>query len=277
MNIIKFSVVLIVQFVGAITYAQFQGTAVYQTKTTLDVKLDERQFSPEQRKRIEERMKNNLEKVYELHFNSNESLYKEEESLDQPNQGGGRRFIGFGGGEMYKNTMEKRYSKVEDLMGKTFLVKDSLETLDWQYHDESKIIGQHLCLKATAIKKVPIREEFRFGRGRQLEEQNEEPKDSIREVEIVAWYTLEIPVNHGPDTYWGLPGLILELHADRTQMVCTKITISTKAHKELKEPKKGQEVNQQEFEEIRKSKIEEQREIYGNERRGGGPGGRIGG
>jgi GLPGLI family protein len=33
------------------------------------------------------------------------------------------------------------------------------------------------------------------------------PKD----VTITAWYT-EIQVNQGPENYWGLPGLILEIN-----------------------------------------------------------------
>ena len=45
-------------------------------------------------------------------------------------------------------------------------------------------------------------------------------------TEIEAWYTPEVPVRHGPSEYWGLPGLILELSAGQTTMLCTKVVIN---------------------------------------------------
>lgn len=261
-------ILAIVLLSSTISFAQIQGKAVYQTKTTMELNLDESQYTPEQRKRIEERMKNRLEKVYALDFNAYESVYQEEDQLEQPDKNNGRmRFGGFSSGEHYKNTKAKTYSKEEDLMGKEFLIKDSLLVFDWEFLDESKMIGQHLCLKAVAKRKVPNVENFRFGRGRQANTAEEKPKDSLKEIEVVAWYALDIPVNHGPGEYWGLPGLILELNADKTQIVCTQITINPKKGKEIKAPKKGKEVSQKEFNSIRREKMEEMREIYGNNRR----------
>lgn len=261
-------ILAIVLLSSTISFAQIQGKAVYQTKTTMELNLDESQYTPEQRKRIEERMKNRLEKVYALDFNAYESVYQEEDQLEQPDKNNGRmRFGGFSSGEHYKNTKAKTYSKEEDLMGKEFLIKDSLLVFDWEFLDESKMIGQHLCLKAIAKRKVPNIENFRFGRGRQANTVEEKPKDSLKEIEVVAWYALDIPVNHGPGEYWGLPGLILELNADKTQIVCTQITINPKKGKEIKAPKKGKEVSQKEFNSIRREKMEEMREIYGNNRR----------
>lgn len=249
--------------------AQIQGKAVYQTKTTIELNLDESQFTPEQRKRIEERMKNRLEKVFELDFNAYESIYQEEEQLEQPsNQNSGRmRFGGFGSGKHYKNSKTKTYSKEENLMGKEFLIKDSLTVFEWEFLDDSKVIGQHLCFKAKTKRLVPNVEMFRFGRRGNQQEEDKTERDSLKEIEIVAWYTPEIPVSHGPSDYWGLPGLILELNTDNTQMVCTQIKINPKDKKEIKEPKKGEVVNQEEFVIIRNEKMEEMREVYGNRRR----------
>ncbi len=38
----------------------------------------------------------------------------------------------------------------------------------------------------------------------------------MRDVEVVAWFTPEIPVSSGPSWYQGLPGLILEVSDDDT-------------------------------------------------------------
>ena len=63
---------------------------------------------------------------------------------------------------------------------------------------------------------------------------------------ITAWYTPQIPVSTGPDTYYGLPGLILELNAGRTTMLCTEVAISSKEALEIEEPNKGKEVSRDE-------------------------------
>ena len=253
----------------------FQGKAIYQTKTAFDLKLDSSRVSTEQQERIQQRMKSMFEKVYVLDFNATESMYKEEEQLEQPGQQGGRmRFGGFGAGKNYKNTKLKTFTNEQDLMGKIFLIKDSLEVFNWEFEDESKIIGQHLCFKATSKRMVPNVESFRFGPGNRNDEdaEKETEKDPLKEIEVVAWYTPDIPVSHGPDIFWGLPGLILEVNADKTQMVCTKIVINPKEKFEIKEPKKGQEVTQKEYDEISAKKMKEMRENFRSRRGEGGRG-----
>ena len=47
----------------------------------------------------------------------------------------------------------------------------------------------------------------RFGRRGNNEEKKSEEEEQ-KTIEVVAWYTLQVPVNQGPDGYWGLPGLI---------------------------------------------------------------------
>ena len=273
-NILKVSI-LVFLISNTNLFAQgFQGKAYYQTKTTFDMKLDSSKVSTEQQKMFKEMMKKRFEKVYELSFNASESIYKEEEQLQQPGKGGMRMFGGFGSGKNYKNTKTKVYAKEQNLMGKQFLVKDSLKVLDWKFEDESKMIGKNLCFKATATKEIK-RNSFRFGRRNKKKTEDEKPKDSIKTIEIVAWYTVDIPVNHGPDEYWGLPGLILEVNADKTQIVCTKIVINPKEKAEIKEPTKGDVVDEKEYKKIMTKKMKEMREMYGGGRRKGGSGRRF--
>ena len=47
-------------------------------------------------------------------------------------------------------------------------------------------------------------------------------------IDIVAWYTPQIPVSHGPAEFGGLPGLILELTTDETVLLCSKIVMNPK-------------------------------------------------
>ena len=86
---------------------------------------------------------------------------------------------------------------------------------------ETKMIGQNMCFKATTVVEMPARPtSFRFGRrdnNQEEEKEGEEPK--MEQVIVTAWYTLDIPVSHGPGDYWGLPGLILEISYGETNIL----------------------------------------------------------
>ncbi len=119
------------------SFAQdFQGKAYYQTKTTIDMSQfggGGQQPSPEQMKRIQERMKSFLEKQYTLVFNREESIYKEEEKLEA--QGGRGGFGGFTSsltsGPKYKNIKSKEILIDQEFFGKQFLIKDDLNPIEW--------------------------------------------------------------------------------------------------------------------------------------------------
>ena len=72
------TLLLIVFTVTAFSQANFQGKAVYMSKTTMDMNFGGRQMSEDQKKRIAQRMKGLLEKTFVLNFNKTESTYKEE-------------------------------------------------------------------------------------------------------------------------------------------------------------------------------------------------------
>lgn len=284
---ITFSFLLLFS-IGSIQAQDFQGKAYYQSKTTIDMEgFGGRigQLTEEQKKQITEQMKSMLEKTYILTFNRTESIYKEEEKLETPGASIGGRFGGamrsFSGGSQYKNVKDQRLLQEQEFFGKQFLIKDSLPTMAWQMSSETKQIGQYTCFKATAVKKV---DEMDFtnmrprSRNRQENNENNKPKDSTdnggssspmddveipKEILVTAWYTPQIPVNQGPGDYWGLPGLILEVNANRTTILCSKIVLNPNDKEDIKAPSKGKEVSKKEFNDIMKKKIEEMREMYG--------------
>lgn len=269
----------------------FQGVATYQSKTTVDFGggFGGRQLSEEQKKQIEERMKSFLEKTYKLTFNKFESIYKEEDKLDTPGGGGGGFRMGFmanfSGGPEYKNVKQNQFMQEQEFFGKQFLVKDSLPKLEWKMESESKQIGQYLCFKATAMKKVEDTDFMNFRRRNRPENEEKKegdvakdstkssnPMDEIeipKEIEVTAWYTPQIPVNQGPDEYWGLPGLILEVNAGRTTILCSKIVINPQNKEDIEPLTKGKEVTKEEYSDIVKKKMEEMRENFGGRNRGG--------
>ena len=273
-----FLTVGLVLTIGTSLFAQdFQGKAYYESKTTVDFDFGGRQIPEDRKKMILERMKQMSERTYILSFNRTESIYKEEEKLEQPGMGQGRGGMRFammmGGGEdYYKNVQKTTYAVSKDLFGKIFLVNDSLPKLEWQMQADTKKIGNYTAYKATAVKKV--REANMSAifqrRGREQNLENKEPEIIEKEIEIVAWYCPEIPVNQGPGEYWGLPGLILEINDGRTSILCSKIVLNPKEKIDIKEPSKGKEVTQAEYDEISQKKMKEMRENF----RGMRPGGR---
>lgn len=253
----------------------FQGKAYYQSKTSVNVDLSGRNIPEERKKMIKERIKKANEKTFILNFNQLESLYKEDVKLEQPStgRGGGMRFgmMGAGGGNYYKNVKAGTYAVKNDLFGKIFLVEDSLPKLAWKMGSESKKIGKYTVFKATATKTIK-RPNMAALFNRNTENKGQEYIE--KEVEIIAWYTPEIPVNQGPANYWGLPGLILEVSDDITTILCSEINMNPKEKVEIKAPKKGKVVNQAKYDEISRAKMKEMRENFQNMRGRRGQGGR---
>ena len=271
LKLIALSLILISMSVSA---QDFQGQAYYQTQRKVDLKMDDSQMTDEQQSQMQAMLKKQFEKTFILTFNKEASIYKEEEQLDQPTGAskGGMNIMVLGGGanmKLYKNTRTKTYADEQDVFGKSFLVKDNLETYDWVLGDESKVIGKYLCFKATATREVESMS-MSFGNVTHDEEESEEPK-TITETQIVtAWYTPDIPVGDGPNTYWGLPGLILELHdGDDMSYLCTKIVMNSKDKTEITEPTKGKVVTNKEYEKIMQKKMAEMQEMYGGRERKG--------
>ena len=271
----------------------FQGMAVYESKTsTSEFKermAGNKDMNPDMQKMIEERMKKMFEKTFVLNFDKSASIYKEEEKLDAPGgQGGGMRMMSSmmgGGGTYYKNVKDKSYSVDKEFMGKEFLVKDSLPKLDWKMESESRVIGGYTCFKATAVRPAS-QSDFRNFRPKKEEKKEVDAKDSKteektkktnfmddfdlpKEVTITAWYTPEIPVNQGPESYWGLPGLILEVNDGKTVILCSKVVLNAKDKVEIKAPSNGKVITQKEYDETVVKKMEEMREMNQGQGRGG--------
>ena len=252
----------------------FQGKAYYFSKTSPDMSgWGNGQMTDAQKKQISDRMKSMFEKSYILTFDKISSIYEEEEVLSAPGKGGFNWWSSFTAGPQYKNINDNQFVQDQDFYGRQFLITDSLEKLDWKIGNETKQIGKYLCIKATAVKTV---DEFdwRSMRGKsrknKTESQNKSEKTkSITEdieipktINVVAWYTPQIPISQGPGEFWGLPGLILEVSADRTTILCSKITLNPQDKIKIKAPEKGRVISRDDYNSTVKQKMIEMREMY---------------
>lgn len=250
---------------------KISGSATYKTASKMDIKLPD-DIPPERKKAIEARMAKAMQKEFSLEFNRNESLYKEVVELDKEsgNARGMRMMTMFTGGTngtFYKNNQEQRYTDATEFFGKKFLVKDSLEQFDWKLGSETKTIGNYICNKATAMQvRKTMTIKTKDGGGM-------EDSAGVDTSYITAWYTMQVPINHGPGKYQGLPGLILEVNDDGTTILCTKVAINTKEEKEIEEPSEGDEMTRAEFEEMAEKKMQEMQRMMKGRNNGHGRGG----
>ena len=253
---------------------EFQGKAYYFSKSKMELGTWGARMSEEQKKQVAARLKNRLEKTYVLTFNKEASFFEEEDKLDAMSgatDSWGKNFVP---GNQYKNVKTNSQIQNQEFYGKNFLVKDKLQPIAWQMGKETKKIGQYTCFKATAS--IPTNEltwyDFSWSK---LRNNNPKPTDSVNGVqkeieiemtEVEAWYSPQIPVSHGPLEYWGLPGLILEVSAGNTTLLCSKIVMNPEEKMEIEAPEKGKEVTKNEYQNIVQEKMKEFRDNRGRRR-----------
>lgn len=264
--LVKTSVILVVWFSFFSANSQeFQGQAIYLTKSRLELGNFGATMTDGQKKQIEERLKNRLQKTYVLNFNKEASFTKEEEKLDAISGATDSWGKNFSPGDQYKNVKEQIVTQSQEFYGKKFLVKDKLPNFNWVMGTESKQVGNYICFKATAM--IPKSEltwyDFSWSDLRNTDntESSEEFKETEEPmIEVEAWYTPQIPVSQGPLEYWGLPGLILEVSTGNTTILCSKIVINPQTKLEIAAPEKGKEITKTYYRETIQIKMVEMRD-----------------
>lgn len=221
------------------------GRAYYKSSSSFKFEMDSTQMNQDQMAEIQAQLKKQMERDYILSFTQTESNWKQAETL-----GGGPATASSGGMTMvintgsqdkvlYKNIADQTFVQEQEVMGKEVLVKDVLEPAEWELTGETKKIGEYTAQKATYSR---IIDSQRFSTGMT---EMENVKDTIN---ITAWFTPDIPVSHGPENYFGLPGLILEIQNGGRTLICERIELNpSKEPVAIEVPKRGKEMNSEEF------------------------------
>ncbi|MAZ27916.1 MAG: GLPGLI family protein [Cytophagaceae bacterium] len=252
-------------FAEAKLHAQdFYGIATYKSRRAVDLKMSGN-MSDDMKEQMEEQLKKQFEKEYTLAFTATESLYTENEKLETPSMPASNGVVikvSQSKDILYKNTRQKKYTRQEDLMGKVFLIQDSLLVPAWTLEKETKNIGDYLCYKATMEKTYT-----------DMEFTTEDEGAGIKKVEktktITVWYTPQIPVNNGPSNYFGLPGLILEVQDGDLSLLCSSVILNPNEKPAIEAPTKGKEIGEEEFKQVQKQKMEEMTERMISNRKSG--------
>lgn len=254
------SLTLTLFFTSMLSAQDFKGIATYKSQRKMNIEMDSTQMNGDMHKQMMAMLKKQFQKEYTLKFKAEESLYKEVENLDKPDGmgSGGMQIVVAGNGDgdlLYKNIKENRIANQSDLFGKIFLIKDSLEQPEWKLEKETKNIGEYTCFKATYTRMSTMPSTMTMRVNSEEEPEDTEPEEF--EQTVTAWYTLQIPVKHGPGNYSGLPGLILEVNDGSESILCSKIVLNPNNGVNIEEPKKGKIVTQEKFDSIMEKKMRE--------------------
>jgi len=164
-----------------------------------------------------------------LVFADNKSLFTPAQSADNnPTLYGDVMAMQFN--TVYNDYATNTTTVQKELAGTFFLLKDSLSKIKWKITDETRDIQGYTCRRANGV--------------------------ILDSVYIVAFYTDKIWVSGGPESFNGLPGMILgvALPHENVTWYATKVTDMTIPPNTLVPPKKGKVMNRVEMKEnIRKA------------------------
>lgn len=177
-----------------------------------------------------------LPSYYELSFSNHEALYKKiqrkaatSEDMNTGNIQMKHTIISFGETiEMYENYKTKDVISFVNILDKEFLISENLKEINWELINETKTIGNIECRKAQ-----------------------KKNGDFITEV----WYAPGIPTMAGPGSYWGLPGLIIEVKDKTHHFIATQIKENVSGKIEV--PAKGKKISREEFKKLSAESISE--------------------
>ena len=132
----------------------------------------------------------------------------------------------------YENYEDGTLIETREFLGRTFRVSEERPSLNWRMTTEQAMHLGYPVMKATA------------------------EHDS---TQVEAWFTPQIPVQGGPASYGGLPGMILLLSLDdgQTQYQATEVALEELEAGLIHPPDEGREVSREEFDKIVADKMEE--------------------
>ncbi|MEE4176016.1 MAG: GLPGLI family protein [Bacteroides sp.] len=233
MRIYRFLPLFMLSLLSLVLSAQVtQGVITYEVIT------DAHSFIPEDRPELKEMITQFRTENYQLFFTPSESLYKTREELLPPGTGGGR-----GGGmrmmirgprsETYIDRNSQQRIVARDLLGKNYLIIDTLGIEPWKFGYEQMEIAGYMCMMAWYT-------------------------DTVNNQEVTAWFSPELPPLMGPDRFTTLPGTVLavDINNGNQVWVAREIEAREPSDSELRKPSRGEEIGRKEFDKL----LEEQKQ-----------------
>jgi GLPGLI family protein len=168
----------------------------------------------------DEMLKSNFPKFavtyFDLYFDSAHSLYQTGRDPENKMIHWGLSYIT---NTYYRDLGNATFVHQKNIFGTDFLISDSIPQLDWKITNEPRTIAGFECRKAVAR--------------------------IFDSIVVIAFFTDEIIPATGPESFGGLPGMILGLAIPRmhTTWYATKLESSNLPAKKLAPPNSGKKFN----------------------------------
>ncbi len=192
--------------------AQFilKGKIEYEKVVNVHKQIGENFWSSEVKKSIPEFNTT----YFNLSFNNEKSLYEPGKEIQQKKS----PFMGdapASANVVYTDFVNEQAVTNKQVFEETFLIQDSVKKYKWRITNDTRKIAGFECRRATTI--------------------------IMDSVFVVAFYTDEIVAPGGPESFNGLPGMILGVVIPRlyTNWYATKIELETVKEAAIVAPKKG--------------------------------------
>ncbi len=157
---------------------------------------------------------------FDLLFDEKRSLYKTGKDPENRMIHWGLSYIT---NTFYRDMEHERYVHQKNIFGSDFLITDSLPQIEWKITNEQRTIAGFECRKAVG--KV------------------------FDSIVVIAFYTDQIIPSSGPESFGGLPGMIMGLAIPRmhTTWYATKLELTPFTEKDIAAPKTGKKFTGPQF------------------------------
>ncbi len=191
-----------------------KGKIEFERITNIHKQFDNNSFS--------EMMKKSLPQYkteyFDLYFSEDKTLYKPGKEVAQQKIPDWMSWPA-GDNVVFNDINAGKFTSQKAVFENTFLVQDSLRKMHWKITPDTRTIAGFECRKATAI--------------------------IMDTVFVVAFYTDQIVTPGGPESFTGLPGMILGLAIPRMNITwfATKLEMIEVKDVDAMAPKKGKKTN----------------------------------
>lgn len=215
-------------FIAKYTFAQAQfiskGIIEFEKRTNMWADL-KGSYAEQMKKTVPEYKTD----YFNYEFDNDKSIYAPgRESNNKPSS-----FLGMPAtdNQVYSDFKTKKYIAKKNVFEKTFLIEDSLRNATWKITNDFREIAGFNCRRATTV-----------------------IMDSIF---VVAFYTDQIMIPGGPESFNGLPGMILGLVINRlhTTWYATKVQLTGIEDKIITPPRSGKKTDNEKLLEVLKSSM----------------------
>jgi GLPGLI family protein len=225
MNMNKCIIVLVfvLGFLKAEAQTQFlaKGKIEYERKINVHRQFDDLGYDDEWFKEYVSKMPKFHTTYFDLYFDDEQTIYKPGKEVQNPET--------WGVGPAKENVIvtdlnKKMVTSQKAVFENTYLIQDSIRKIEWKITDEARTIAGFECRKAVG--KI------------------------CDSVYVVAFFTDEITTSGGPESFCGLPGMILEIAIPRlyTTWVATKVELVEPSTNQFTPPAKGKKINERDLE-----------------------------